>query len=258
MQQQMKFDKHSPAERLKPYIKYFVVSENEWENEYKVFPSSGLVIGFQYKGKLSAIKNNAESRLASAGITGISDGYKTFKNSTGIGTVLIFFTETGFIHFASHPANELFNLSLSLDNIFEKSKVNEVEEKLAVATTDNHRIKIVEQFLLSQLKGIQTDKLIVEAVKLIYQSNGTIRIKELNEKLFISQSPFEKRFRKIVGTTAKKFASIIRFNAVLNNLNETKSLTEICYENNFFDQAHFIKDFKQFTGDTPENFKHFL
>ncbi len=254
----MKFDKHFPTERLKPYIKYFVVSEYELANEYKIFPTSGLVIGFQYKGQLSTIRNNTESKLTSAGITGITDGYKIFKNSANIGTILVYFTEIGFTHFASHPANELFNLSLSLDDIFDKDKVTEVEEKLTIATTDKLRIKIVEQFLVSQLKDIQTDKLIVEAVKLIYQSNGTIRIKELNEKLFISQSPFEKRFRKVVGTTAKKFASIVRFNTVLDNLNDSKSLTEICYENNFFDQAHFIKDFKQFTGDTPENFKRFL
>lgn len=254
----MKFDKHFPVDQLKPYIKYFVVSENELENEYKVFPSSGLVIGFQYKGQLAILKDNSESKLTSAGITGITDGYKIFKNSADIGTILVYFTEIGFTHFASHPANELFNLSLSLDDIFEENSIIEVEEKLALSTTDKLRVKIVEQFLLSQLKDIQTDKLIVEAVKLIYQTNGTIRIKELNEKLFISQSPFEKRFRKVVGTTAKKFASIVRFNTVLDNLNNTKSLTEICYENNFFDQAHFIKDFKQFTGDTPENFKGFL
>jgi len=254
----MKFDKHFPTEQLRPYIKYFVVSENELENEYKVLPSSGLVIGFQYKGRLSTLKDNKESKLTTAGITGITDSYKVFKNSANIGTVLVYFTETGFTHFALHPANYLFNLSLSLDYIFDKNSVIEVEEKIAIANTDKQRIKIVEQFLVSQLKDIQTDKLIVEAVKLIYQSNGTIRIKELNEKLFISQSPFEKRFRKVVGTTAKKFASIVRFNTVLNNLNESKTLTEICYENNFFDQAHFIKDFKQFTGNTPENFKRFL
>lgn len=254
----MKFDKHFPTERLKPYIKYFVVSENELESKYKIFPSSGLVIGFQFKGKLSIIKDNTESNLASAGITGISDGYKIFKNSNDIGTILVFFSEIGFTHFVSHPANELFNLSISLDYIFEKNNITEVEEKLAIATTDKQRIKIVEQFLLAQLKDIETDKLIVEAVKLIYQTKGTIRIRELNEKLFISQSPFEKRFRKVVGTTPKKFASIVRFNTVLDNLNNTKSLTEICYENNFFDQAHFIKDFKQFTGDTPENFKRFF
>lgn len=254
----MKFEKHFPTEKLKLYIKYFVVSENELENEYKVFPSSGLVIGFQYKGQLSTVKDNTESKLTSAGVTGITDSYKIFKNSADIGTILVYFTEVGFTHFASHPANELFNLSLSLDDIFDKSNVTEVEEKLTIVTTDKQRIKIVEQFLVSQLKDIETDILIVEAVKLIYQSNGTIRIKELNEKLFISQSPFEKRFRKVVGTTAKKFASIVRFNTVLENLNETKTLTEICYENHFFDQAHFIKDFKQFTGDTPENFKRFL
>ena len=254
----MKFDKHFPTDKLKDYIKYYVVSENELENEYKVFPSSGLVIGFQYKGQLATLKDNKESKLTSAGITGITDSYKIFKNSADIGTILVYFTEIGFTHFSSSTANELFNLSLSLDDIFEKSKVDEVEEKLAIAFTDKQRIKIVEQFLVSQLKNIQTDKLIVEAVKLIYQSNGTIRIKELNEKLFISQSPFEKRFRKVVGTTAKKFASIVRFNSVLDKLNERKSLSEICYENNFFDQAHFIKDFKQFTGDTPENFKRFL
>ncbi|NGM60909.1 AraC family transcriptional regulator [Sphingobacterium sp. SGG-5] len=254
----MKFDKYFPIEKLKPYIKYFVVSENELENEYKVLPSSGLVIGFQYKGQLATITGNTESKLKSAGITGITDCFKIFKNSADIGTVLVYFTETGFIHFASHPANELFNLSLSLDDIFDRNSVSEIEEKLAFATTDKYRIKIVEQYLISQLKDIETDKLIVDAVKLIYQSNGAIRIKDLSKKLLISQSPFEKRFRKVVGTTAKKFASIVRFNTVIDNLDETKTLTEICYENNFFDQSHFIKDFKRFTGDTPENFKRFL
>ena len=254
----MKFEKHYPSERLKPYIKYFVVTENDSEKEYKVFPSSGLVIGFQYKGQLAIIKENSENKLTSAGISGITDGYKIFKSSADIGTILVYFTEIGFTHFATHPANELFNLSLSLEEVFNRKSIAEVEEKLTMSPTDLDRIKIVEQFLISHLKDIETDKLIVEAVKLIYQSNGTIRIKELNEKLFISQSPFEKRFRKVVGTSAKKFASIVRFNAVLENLNETKTLTEICYENNFFDQAHFIKDFKQFTGETPENFKRIL
>src|SRR5690606_27109633 len=142
--------------------------------EYKVFPSLGLVIGFQYKGQLATVKNNLECKLASAGITGISDSYKIFKNSTDIGTVLVYFTEIGFTHFASHPAKELFNLSLSLDDIFDKNKIEEVEGKLAIAATDNQRIKVVEQFLLTQLKHIETDKLIIEAVKLIYQSKGTI------------------------------------------------------------------------------------
>jgi len=254
----MRFDKVIPTAQLQPYIQYFVVSENEQESQYKVFPTTGLVIGFQYKGKLSTVKNAEAVNLATSGITGVADSYKIFQHSAGIGTILVYFTETGFAHFASSPANELFNQSLSLGDVFDKRKVAETEEKLAQASTDQQRIRIVEQFFLTLLKDIQTDKLIVEAVKLIYQSKGAIKIKELQEKLFISQSPFEKRFRKLVGTTPKKFASIVRFNTVLDNLNTGKSLIDICYENNFFDQAHFIKDFKQFTGDTPENFKRLL
>ncbi|NWJ50159.1 MAG: helix-turn-helix domain-containing protein [Bacteroidetes bacterium] len=254
----VKFETYYPTERLKPYIKQYIVSESMLENQYKVFPSTGLVIGFQYKGSLTSITNESSTNLHAAGITGITDGYKTFRNSVNIGTILVYFTETGFTSFATLPSYELFNLSISLEEVFDKYCIRDVEEKLSFTNTDGQRIKIIEHFLISQLREIESDRLIVEAVKLIYQSKGAIRIKELNEKLFISQSPFEKRFRKIAGTSPKKFASIVRFNTVLNSLGNNKSLTERCYENNFFDQAHFIKDFKQYTSDTPENFKRFL
>jgi methylphosphotriester-DNA--protein-cysteine methyltransferase len=215
-------------------------------------------MGFQYQGHLSVINNNQESDLAANGITGLSDRFRIFKNSSNTGTILVYFTEVGLSHFTAVPTNELFNQSISLDNIFDKDKVRTIEEKLGTATTDRQRIQLVEQFLLSQLKDIQNDRLIQEAITLIYQSKGTIPIKTLNERLFISQSPFEKRFRKLVGTTPKKFASIARLSFVLNDLKKAKSLTELCYDNNFFDQAHFIKYFKQYTGDTPEQFRRFL
>ncbi len=254
----MKFLKITPAPRLQPYIKQFVILESMAESTYKVFPSPGLVIGFQYSGKLSSFQNGVETELDSAGITGLSDSFKIFGNSSETGTVLVYFTEMGLAFFTSCPANELFNQSVSLKNIFHRQKIADTEEKLSEAKTDRQRIYIVEQFLLSQQKEIQTDKLVSEAVKLIYASGGTIQITELSKQLLTSQSPLEKRFRRLVGTTPKKFASIIRFNTVINNIGKAKTLTEICYEHNFFDQAHFIKGFKQFTGDTPENFRRFL
>jgi AraC-like DNA-binding protein len=251
----MKFDKYLPREILNPFIKHYVVSESGAGSSYKVFPSTGLVTGFQYKGTLTSIADGSATMLSSAGVTGISDSYKLFANSANTGTVLVYFTETGFAHFASRPVNELFNLSISLGELFSKESVSAVEERLASADDDQQRIKIVEQFFVSLLKDIQADKLVVEAVQLIYNTKGSIRVKELTKKLFISQSPFEKRFRKIVGTTPKKFASIVRFNTVLQNMDPAKSLTQICYDNNFFDQAHFTKDFKRYTGETPEQFK---
>ncbi len=254
----MKFVKYFPTVRLRPFVKYFAISEDEVGRSYKVFPSSGLVMGFLYRGQLAAIHGNAENHLASAGITGIAGTYKVFKNSAGIGTVLVYLTETGFAHFAPHPAHELFNVSLSLDVVFDRGKVREVEGKLAFALTDLQRIGAVERFLLSELKDVAADKLIAEAVRHIQDSKGKIRIRELARTVGISESPLEKRFRQLVGTTPKKFASIIRFNAVLDKLNNGRPLMEICYESDYFDQAHFIKSFKKFTGDTLENFKQSL
>ncbi len=251
----MKFDKYFPTGRLRPYIHYFVVSENEQQSEYTVFPASGLVIGFQYKGRLSVVRDKASVQLASAGVTGISDRYSIFSNSAGTGTVLVYFTEIGFAHFTAVPVNELFNLSLSLDELFEKTALAEAEEKLASAATDTERVKAVEDFLESQMQDVPADRLVAEAVRLMEQSKGTIRVSELNDRLSISQSPFEKRFRRVVGTSPKKFASIIRFNAILEQLKGTKPLSEIGYELDFFDQAHFIRSFKQVTGISPEKFK---
>jgi AraC-like DNA-binding protein len=251
----MQFDKIIPINTLKPYIKYFLVSATAVEKIYKVLPSTGMVIGFQYQGKLSHIHNGTETGLSTAGVTGISDRFKIFKNTAGTGTILVYFTEMGLAQFTSCPANELFNQSISLDNIFSQEAVREVEERLALAKTSRQRISVVEQFLLTLLRKIRDDRLIVEAVKLIYQSNGAMKISALAAQLFISKSPFEKRFRKLVGASPKKFASIVRFNTVLHQLDGNKSLTDICYENNFFDQAHFIKDFKLFTGSTPQNFQ---
>jgi AraC-like DNA-binding protein len=224
-----------------------VISEIDSDQEYKVFPATGMVVGFQYCGRLSSV-NSGKSQ-------GISDSFKIFHGSAGTRSVLVYFTELGFSHFSKPPAHELFNLSLSLYELFDKEQLTETEERLAAAQTDADRIKLVECFLETQLKDLKQDKQIIEAVRLIYQHNGHLRMRELSQQLCLSQSPFEKRFRKLVGTSPRKFASIVRFNRVLESLKEPKSLIEICYENKFFDQAHFIKDFKQFTGETPETFR---
>ena len=59
----MRFDKFIPTDQLKPFIKYYVISENDVKSEYKVFPSSGLVMGFQYRGQLTNIQNEIQDKL---------------------------------------------------------------------------------------------------------------------------------------------------------------------------------------------------
>lgn len=87
----MKFDTYIPSNILKPFVKSFIISENDDGNTYKVLPDTGLVIGFQYKGRLSQIYNGQETALSLSGVSGLPDYSRTFKNSSGIGTVLVIF-----------------------------------------------------------------------------------------------------------------------------------------------------------------------
>jgi AraC-like DNA-binding protein len=166
----------------------------------------------------------------------------------------VYFKEGGAAPFFRQPLHELFRESISLESFMLRSELLIVEEQLCEAKSDAKRVKVIEQFLITRIKPITSDKLVLAALALIHKSKGNIRIKELASELHTSQSPLEKRFRQVVGATPKKFASIVRLKHVIQQYNPQDSLTSLGYEAGFYDQAHFIKEFKAFTGQTPDDF----
>lgn len=243
-----------PKENLRPFVRSFVVSETVPESTYYVLPDTGIVIGFQYRGRLHRIDGDQQSSLSISGVSGLTDQRRTFKNSADIGTVLVFFREAGAAQFFKHPLNEIFRESVSLDNFMLRAELLSLEETLAESRTDEQRVDAVEDFLTARMRNIEPDKLVLAALALIHKSSGNIRIKDLMDQLHISQSPLEKRFRQAVGTSPKKFASIVRLRNAIQNYDPNVSLTELSHEAGFYDQAHFIKEFKTFAGETPEKF----
>lgn len=250
----MKTEVYIPCDILRPFISSFVISETTEESCYQVLPGTEIVIGFQYRGRLSRIEGDKETPLSVSGISGLSDHNRVFRNSPDIGTLLVIFKEAGAARFFKEPLHELFRESVSLDNFMLRSELLCLEEQLNTAKSDIKRIAFVEHFLIGKLNDTQPDKLVLAALALIHKNKGDIRITELMEQLYISQSPLEKRFRKAVGTSPKKFASIVRLKNLIQNYNPLLSLTEWGYEAGFYDQAHFIKEFRAFTGATPETF----
>lgn len=250
----MKFDSYIPSEALKPYVRELIISEATEEKTYKVIPDTGLVIGFQYKGRLTQLMPGGEKSLSASGVTGLLDNYRLFRNAPDTGTVLVYFRETGAAAFFKEPLHELFRESVGLDHFLLHSELLIFEEQLCDAKTDAGRIRLTEAFLLSRLRRTAPDPLAAEAVRLIHLYKGDVRIRELAEQLHISQSPLEKRFRQAVGASPKKFASIVRLRYLLNHYDPDGSTAEMGYEAGFYDQAHFIRTFREFTGETPEVF----
>ena len=224
------------------------------EATYKVLPDTGVVLGFQYKGRLFQVDDGISIALDTSGISGLADHHRSFRNLPGTGTILVFFKEAGAAPFFRQPLHEIFRESVTLDNFILRSELLCLEEQLAEALTNPERITLLEKFFIGRMTRGEPDKLVLAALALIHKSKGNIRIKDLVQQLHTSQSPLEKRFRAAVGASPKKFSSIVRLKNLLQQFPKTGSLTELGYEAGFYDQAHFIKEFKAFTGDTPENF----
>ncbi len=131
-------------------------------------------------------------------------------------------------------------------------------EKLAQLEDWDDIIEVLADYFNELLKNasINPDYRIKLAINLILKANGAISIKEVREKLCVTERTLERHFLKEIGVTAKQFAKIVQFSSALQQMTETDyaNLTEIGYDNCFADQSHFIRSFKRYTGKTPKKF----
>jgi transcriptional regulator GlxA family with amidase domain len=115
----------------------------------------------------------------------------------------------------------------------------------------------VEKFLLEKLVTPESiDRVAKSSVEVMLSLNGQLSVKELSEQLNISKRQLERKFSSIIGLSPKQLSKIIRLQATLKMLanHQFTSLTSVAYEGDYYDQAHFIKDFKEFTGLSPKKF----
>jgi len=173
---------------------------------------------------------------------------------TGIFSVR--FHPNGFLPFATIPIKEMENTAVALEKLFGKDG-NEIEQKVLNANSTSERIKLVETFLLTRLTDTETvDRIVRSTVETILTANGQLTIDELSKQTNINRRQLERKFSSAIGLSPKQLSKIIRLQATLKMLLNKKftSLTALAYESEYYDQAHFIKDFKELTGFTPKEF----
>jgi AraC-like DNA-binding protein len=108
----------------------------------------------------------------------------------------------------------------------------------------------------SMLKQAKTrDRLVEESLRLIHQHIGSITIKYLLEHLHLSERQFERRFTQTVGISPQLYLRVKRFNeaARLMKTGQFETLIDVAYALNFYDQSHFMRDIKAFSGITPKS-----
>lgn len=253
----MKIVDFIPTEQLKPFVRTYRIIENQDELVNRVLPNTSLAIAFRCKGNVNYIRENRYDNLPISTISGIRKSVRLINYSEQTATIVILFKEAGAKAFFKEPLHELFEESVSLDNFIPQKKIAIIEELLAEAKTHNQKIAIIEQFLLSRLHDYKPDKLISTAVAIIQSKKGVIKIKELADTLYISQDAFEKRFRKTIGSSPKQFCYVVRIKSIIDQKQDNQNLIDLAFDAGYFDQPHFNKDFKLFTGQTPSEFFKF-
>ncbi|RRB04414.1 helix-turn-helix domain-containing protein [Larkinella rosea] len=249
----MNLKRYTPTGCLKPFVKEFLIVESSVETQNRLLPDTAIVLAFRFSGAVSDPTEN-RSQLPVSVITGLRKSSRLLNYSKNTATLLVLFREGGAAAFFREPLHELFGFSLPFDDLIPRRSLAELEERLAEAPTNPHRIAMIEQFLIAKRLRTSPEPLINQAVASIKTAHGKTGIKTLAESLSISQDAFEKRFRRAVGTTPKQFATLVRFRHLITTHSSDQSLTDLAYEAGYFDQAHFIKDFRTFTDQTPHDF----
>lgn len=172
------------------------------------------------------------------------------------GTFVVRFHPDGFLPFATIPIKEMENTPVSLERLYGKEG-QELEQNILNAKTTAERISIIEAFLFKRLTDLNTiDKIVKSVVETILSANGQISISELSRKNHIHRRQLVRKFSSSIGLSPKQLSKTIRLQATLKSLlvNKASKLTDLAYENEYYDQSHFIKDFREFTGFSPKEF----
>lgn len=172
-------------------------------------------------------------------------------------TFAIRFYPYGFANFVSVPIKNLVNKETPLKQLFGAETATDLEHKIIKAKNTDQQINIIEKFLLRRLNDSRTINAIVKnTVDALLSSNGSASINSILKEDLSKRRQLERNFKKQIGVSPKQLGKVIRLQAALKMLlgQKAENLTRVAYESEYFDQAHFIKDFREFTGINPKEF----
>jgi len=250
----LKIEQYIPADALKPYVKALMIIESDKQTENRLLPDTSIVLAFRLKGRVTDLSQDAGNSLSSSVITGLRRSVRFLSYDDQTANLLVIFREGGAAALFKEPLHEFFSKSTPLDEFMPSAQLRLIEEQLNEAGSNQQKVAVIERFLLLRLNKKREDQLINHAMQQIRSANGNIKIRNLAASMAISIDPFEKRFRRVAGISPKQFADTIRLRSLIKQYSALENLTGIALEAGYFDQAHFIKDFRTFTGLAPQQF----
>ncbi|MFK4344691.1 MULTISPECIES: DUF6597 domain-containing transcriptional factor [unclassified Paenibacillus] len=157
-------------------------------------------------------------------------------------------------YFHGMPTHLFTGGNYRLDDIWPEN-IEIIGERILETRDFNERVRIMDEYLnqLILRQGTNDCDLMKNLLHRIFVSSGSMSVKELAEREAISERQINRKFGQWIGISPKKFSEVVRFQSVLRSIQSGDPLdwTELALEHSFFDQAHLIRDFRRFYGDSP-------
>lgn len=263
----MRYRERQPSPPLRPFVECFWIARSALPATTRrreiLLPDGTTQLLFSSAGGYRRFEDSSVKRgeeIVGSHLVGMRT-QGVFIEQKGIEEIFaIRFRAGGLAPFLTLPAVETIQRSLTLDSLF-GSSADELETMIFEAPTADERIAITERFLLRLLKQRESTTLyarrpLTHAVAKIYGSRGTVSIDRLGRELGLSYRSIDRLFERHIGIPPKRLSRIVRFNYALNLMHRSAGAgqSRIALEAGYADQAHMIRDFREFTHTTPTDF----
>ncbi|GAO41263.1 helix-turn-helix domain-containing protein [Flavihumibacter petaseus] len=240
-----------PPATLKHFVRFFWVLEGTggYQHHSMATPCPELI--FHYQG---IFEEPGGTTSFSSGLHASCTQSRRFTTDTSFGIFGAYLYPYAvphlFIQSAANCRDEMPSLNelLGLPGKF-------LEEQMMTAPDNTARLRLLTSFLELRLphKNPEADPVCAVIRKMVTTSEKKI-ITQLANDAFLSQRQFERKFSQLTGMTPVLFSRITRFQLALNQFGQKRALTDIALDCGYYDQAHFIHDFKRFSGTLPKEY----
>ena len=243
------FGMHTPAKPLREFVRalwYWRGHAVPYSRE-RILPSgtAGLII------------NLASGRTSHSGISGPASESFLIERTVQDEIIGVQFDVGGAFPFLGFPCSELHNLGITLSELCGESKASELICLLHEARTMDKKFQALEKWLMRLLtRPLEHHPAVSFAMAEFERDPGLLSSADVAERMGLSQRRFIQLFKDEVGLTPKLLCRIHRFQQVIRGIEKKTDVDwlDIALSRGYFDQAHFIHDFQEFSGLTPRDY----
>jgi AraC-like DNA-binding protein len=242
---------HRPAGMLRRYVREILWVRSEHSRVQVLLPETTLTLVLRQSGAASLHNQNLPDTI----ISGLQKRIRMVEHAPGSSLIIVRLTEVGAPAILHDRADLLYNRTVPLHDLLPRQQIDRIQSALADTREISRQIPPVERFLADRIRAQDAISPQIEAAaQMIRNSHGRASIPAIARHAAMSQSTLERHFRAAVGATPKKLSRLARLQHVCRLWDTGKTLTDIAFEAGYCDQPHMVRDFRLFTGTSPEEF----